>query len=80
MKQNWLVLQLQWVGVFSAFGMMCLELTVGCGANRNRLSAQSTLKNFFEMASFYFAEMLAIYINTQVLYPGHLSQLVDVLL
>ena len=66
--------------MFSAFGMMCLELTVGCGAKRNRLSAQSTLKNFFEMASFYFAEMLVMNVNTQVLYPGHLSHLVDVLL
>lgn len=37
-------------------------------------------KLFFEIASFYIAEMLAIYINTQVLYPGHLSHLVDVLL
>ena len=80
MKQNWLVLQLQWVGVFSAFEMVCLELTVGCGTKRNRLFAQSTLKTFFEMASFYFAEMLAIYVNTQLAYPGHLIHLVDVLL
>ena len=39
-------------------------------------------KNVFEIASFYIAEMLAIYINTQTFYPGHLSHLhvADVLL
>ena len=66
--------------MFSAFGMVYLELTVGCGAKRNRLSAKSTLKHVLEMAYFYFAEMLAMYVDTQLLYPGHVSHLVDVLL